>query len=106
MNQMELSFSAKIENESFARTSIGAFIATMNPTVDEVAEVKTIISEGVSNAIIHGYQNDGESKVVEWISKLSHKASIIVKPIPACSISFNELYIGTLAISTSSIPLP
>ena len=36
----------------------------MNPTVDEVAEVKTIISEGVSNAIIHGYQNDGESKVV------------------------------------------
>lgn len=64
MNQMELSFSAKIENESFARTSVGAFIATMNPTVDEVAEVKTIISEGVSNAIIHGYQNDGESKVV------------------------------------------
>ena len=63
MNQMELSFSAKIENESFARTSIGAFIATMNPTVDEVAEVKTIISEGVSNAIIHGYQNNPEQEV-------------------------------------------
>lgn len=37
MNQMELSFSAKIENESFARTSIGSFIASMNPTIDEVA---------------------------------------------------------------------
>ena len=49
MNQMELSFSAKIENESFARTSIGSFIASMNPTIDEVAEVKTIISEGVEN---------------------------------------------------------
>lgn len=64
MNQMELSFSAKIENEPFARTSVGAFIALMNPTIDEVAEIKTIISEGVSNAIIHGYQNDGKSNVV------------------------------------------
>ena len=55
MNQMELSFNARIENEPFARTSVASFITSLNPTIDELVEIKTIISEGVSNAIIHGY---------------------------------------------------
>ena len=61
---MELSFNAKIENEPFARTSVASFITTLNPTIDEMVEIKTIISEGVSNAIIHGYQNKSDCKVV------------------------------------------
>ena len=64
MNQMELSFSAKIENEPFARTSVASFITALNPTIDELVEIKTIISEGVSNAIIHGYQNNAKCNVV------------------------------------------
>ena len=56
MNQMELSFNARIENEPFARTSVASFITSLNPTIDELVEIKTIISEGVSNAIIHGYE--------------------------------------------------
>lgn len=68
MNQMELSFNAKIENEPFARTSVAAFVTALNPTIDELVEIKTIISEGVSNAIIHGYQNNAECKVVIKVS--------------------------------------
>lgn len=64
MNQMELSFNARIENEPFARTSVASFITSLNPTIDELVEIKTIISEGVSNAIIHGYQNNPECKVI------------------------------------------
>lgn len=63
-NQMEISFNALIENEPFARTSGASFIASLNPTIDEMVEIKTIISEGVNNAIVHGYQNDPTCKVV------------------------------------------
>lgn len=64
LREMELSFNATIENEPFARTSISAFISVLNPTIDEIVEVKTIVSEAVSNAIIHGYQNDPSCKVL------------------------------------------
>lgn len=64
LNQMEISFNALIENEPFARTSVASFIASLNPTIDEMVEIKTIISEGVNNAIVHGYQNDPTCKVV------------------------------------------
>lgn len=64
LKEMEISFNASIENEPFARTSVAAFMAVLNPTIDEMIEIKTIVSEGVSNAIIHGYQNDASCKVV------------------------------------------
>jgi stage II sporulation protein AB (anti-sigma F factor) len=64
LNQMEISFNALIENEPFARTSVASFIASLNPTIDEMVEIKTIVSEGVNNAIVHGYQNDPTCKVV------------------------------------------
>ena len=54
MNQMEVSFSATLDNENFARTTVGAFLTPLNPTIDEIIEMKTIVSEAVSNAIIHG----------------------------------------------------
>ena len=63
MNSMEISFMALLENVGFARSVVGAFLAPLNPTIDEVVEWKTIVSEGVSNAIIHGYNFDVERKV-------------------------------------------
>ncbi|KZZ86486.1 MULTISPECIES: anti-sigma F factor [Bacillaceae] len=57
-NQMELQFSALSQNESFARVTIAAFIAQLDPTMDELTEIKTVVSEAVTNAIIHGYNND------------------------------------------------
>ncbi len=55
---MNLQFSALSQNESFARVTVAAFIAQLDPTMDELTEIKTVVSEAVTNAIIHGYEND------------------------------------------------
>jgi len=63
-NKMELIFSAISENEAFARVAVAAFTAQLNPTVAEITEVKTAVSEAVTNAIIHGYEGIGSDKMV------------------------------------------
>lgn len=55
---MKLEFLAKSENESFARVTVAAFISQLDPTLEELTEIKTVVSEAVTNAIIHGYEND------------------------------------------------
>ena len=65
-NEMILSFIAKSENESLARIAVTSFIAQLDPTIEELAECKTIVSEAVSNAIIHGY--DGAYGMVTAVS--------------------------------------
>ena len=62
-NIMEVKFSAKSENESLARVIAASFAAKLDPTLDEIADIKTAVSEAVTNAIIHGYDED-ESKFV------------------------------------------
>ena len=62
-NEMELIFSAVSENEGLARVAAAAFVATKNPTLEEVADIKTAVSEAVTNAIIHGYEEE-EGKVI------------------------------------------
>ncbi|WP_026585157.1 anti-sigma F factor [Bacillus sp. J33] len=57
-NVMNLEFSALSQNESFARVTVAAFIAQLDPTMDELTEIKTVVSEAVTNSIIHGYEND------------------------------------------------
>ena len=57
-NEMMLSFDSYSTNESFARVAVAAFMTSLNPTVEEVADVKTAVSEAVTNAIIHGYDNE------------------------------------------------
>lgn len=56
-NEMSLEFDALSSNESFARVAVAAFISSLNPTVEELADIKTAVSEAVTNAIIHGYEN-------------------------------------------------
>ena len=63
MNKMELKVSANVENEAFVRTVISAFALLCNPSLDEISDLKTIISEAVSNAIIHGYNCDSSKDV-------------------------------------------
>ena len=55
-NEVELSFDARSVNEGFARMAVAAFITELNPTMDELSDVKTAVSEAVTNAIIHGYE--------------------------------------------------
>ena len=77
---MKLQFSALSENESFARVTVAAFIAQLDPTVDEMTEIKTVISEAVTNAIIHGYENDPEGDVfIEVTIEDESTVHIVVK---------------------------
>ncbi len=62
-NVMELTFSSLSENESFARVAVAAFIAQLDPSLDELNDIKTVVSEAVTNAIIHGYEEREEEKV-------------------------------------------
>ncbi|HLU23786.1 anti-sigma F factor [Lederbergia graminis] len=57
-NEMQIQFSALSQNESFARVTVAAFIAQLDPTMDELTEIKTVVSEAVTNAIIHGYEQN------------------------------------------------
>lgn len=55
-NEMKLEFDSRSCNEGFARVAVAAFMTQLNPTLEEVADVKTALSEAVTNAIIHGYE--------------------------------------------------
>ncbi|OXS80323.1 anti-sigma F factor [Domibacillus enclensis] len=57
-NAVNISFNALGENEAFARVAVASFAAKLNPTVDDLAELKTAVSEAVTNAIIHGYDSN------------------------------------------------
>ena len=57
-NEMQLIFDSRSSNESFARVTVAAFMTSLNPTVEEVSDVKTAVSEAVTNAIIHGYEGE------------------------------------------------
>lgn len=63
MNNMKLTFAAKSENESFARSVVAAFFAQLNPTVQEIEDIKTAVSEAVTNCIVHGYCGRQEGDV-------------------------------------------
>jgi stage II sporulation protein AB (anti-sigma F factor) len=62
-NEMNIQFSALSQNESFARVTVASFIAQLDPTMDELTEIKTVVSEAVTNAIIHGYDNNPSGMV-------------------------------------------
>ena len=78
-NSMELKFKASIGNELLARQALIDFISPLNPTVEEIGEYKTIISEAVSNAIIHGYQFDASKDVFIKATIFEDEVEIIVR---------------------------
>ncbi|QTM99715.1 anti-sigma F factor [Sediminibacillus dalangtanensis] len=62
-NNMHLEFTSVSENEAFARVTVASFIAQLDPTMDELTELKTVVSEAVTNSIIHGYENSEDQKI-------------------------------------------
>jgi stage II sporulation protein AB (anti-sigma F factor) len=78
-NEMKLQFSALSRNESFARVTVAAFIAQLDPTLDELTEIKTVVSEAVTNAIIHGYENDPSGIVYIEVSIEDHLIEMLIK---------------------------
>ena len=67
-NEMRLEFLSKSNNEAFARISVAAFVAQLDPTLEEIADIKTAVSEAVTNAIIHGYEQ--KTGIVKLICKI------------------------------------
>ncbi len=64
-NEMKLEFLSKANNEAFARITVAAFVSQLDPTIEELADIKTAVSEAVTNAIVHGYEDtEGIVKVV------------------------------------------
>jgi anti-sigma F factor len=74
---MKLEFSNRSENESFARAAVSAFAASLDPTVEELTEIKTAVSEAVSNAIIHGY-GEGEKGIITVECLVDQERRVII----------------------------
>lgn len=64
-NEMKLEFVSKPENEAFARITVSAFVSQLDPTIDEIADIKTAVSEAVTNSIIHGYDDEEGTVKIE-----------------------------------------
>ena len=64
-NEMLLEFDSNSENERFARVTVAAFVARLDPTLEEISDIKMAVSEAVTNAIIHGYENKS-GKIKIW----------------------------------------
>ena len=79
INEMRLDFTALPENEAFARLAISGFMLPLDPTMEQLADVKTAVSEAVTNAIIHGY--GGTSGMVGMRAAYGDGGELVVKII-------------------------
>ena len=74
-NEMKLEFLSKANNEAFARITVAAFVSQLDPTIEELADIKTAVSEAVTNCIIHGYED--KQGIVKIKAKLKQNQIII-----------------------------
>ncbi len=74
-NEMKLEFISKSANEAFARVSVAAFASQLDPTIEELADIKTAVSEAVTNCIIHGY--DKRQGIVKIFARLKENEIIL-----------------------------
>jgi stage II sporulation protein AB (anti-sigma F factor) len=76
-NKMSIEFVSKSQNEGFARVAVAAFVSQLDPTIDEINDVKTAVSEAVTNSIIHGYENK-EDKLIRIEAEINENEVTIV----------------------------
>lgn len=76
-NCMKIEFLSKSQNESFARVAVASFISQLDPTIEEITDVKTAVSEAVTNAIIHGYGSENGIVKVETVIEDSEVTVIV-----------------------------
>ena len=78
-NYMKLEISALSENESFARSAVAAFALTLNPSFSELSDVKTAVSEAVTNCIVHAYQKSGKDKkiIIECLAEKDEEGGVL-----------------------------
>ncbi len=86
INKIKITFQSKSVNEAFARSVIAAFAAQADPTIDEIADVKTAVSEAVTNSIVHAYKNS-IGAIVMAMSLYDDGKIVIVISDKGCGIS-------------------
>ncbi len=95
-NYMRLEFAALSQNESFARVAVAAFISQLDVTMEELEEIKTVVSEGVTNAIIHGYEEDPAGIVYIEVSLHEDTVELVIedngKGIADLELAMQPLY--------------
>lgn len=99
INETEFVFPAKSVNESFARYAVGAFCTQLDPTVEELSDIRTAVSEAVTNAVVHGYKDDGKGKIYISCKILEDRTLIISVKDKGCGIedialAMTPLYTG------------
>lgn len=77
-NEMTLRFASQSVNEGFARAAVAAFCVQLNPTLDEITDIKTAVSEAVTNCVVHAYPND-IGKIEVWVGLRQREITIRVK---------------------------
>lgn len=77
INEMKLSFISKSANEGFARTAVAAFILQLDPTIGEMSDIKTAVSEAVTNAVVHAYRDTIGTVYIE--AQIYEGGKIIIK---------------------------
>ena len=70
-NEMKIEFVSNPNNEALARISVASFVASLDPTIEEISDIKTAVSEAVTNSIIHGYENT--KGIVTIKARIVHK---------------------------------
>ncbi len=105
-HHMKLEMESRSENEGFARTVIASFLLRMNPTVEEMNDVKTAVSEAVTNSIIHGYENEVH-KIVISADILDDCITVTVedfgKGIPDIEKAMEPMYTTSPALERSGM---
>ena len=77
-NQVEIKFKSLPENEAFARTCVSAFCLQLNPTLDEIGDIKTAVSEAVTNCVVHAYP-DRVGEITMLLTREHNKIHIVIK---------------------------
>ena len=78
-NKVSIELMSKSENEGFARVAVAAFVSQLDPTVEELTDVKTAVSEAVTNSIIHGYENKKEGIIKIEASITGNEITLIIE---------------------------
>ncbi|MEG2338173.1 MAG: anti-sigma F factor [Clostridium sp.] len=96
-NHMKLEFPSVSENEAFARVTVAAFASQLDPTIDELTDVKTAVSEAVTNSIIHGYENSSGNIVINC----SIKGNVLEVEIIDFGLGIEDIDLAKQALYTS-----
>lgn len=88
-NFMEMRFASRSENESFARVAVASFVSQLDPTMEELTDIKTVVSEAVTNAIIHGYEEKADGVITIRTEIDRNRVSILIEDEGAGIVDVN-----------------